>query len=385
MINTEFNLVAKKEKPTLTYNQKTFNKLIKTVKDLQIKQKETDRDLDIALQFYYASIKPDEAVLLQSVIERINIAYQFYKTPKNLSKAELKVFKEWLAEEVGEVFATGDFHEIPAEIKSIFKELNGVACEDEFAEELEATKDQIRERFKKLGIDIDLSDINASDPQEEIMRKIFLKMGQAASDNKNFNQENFSEAPKTKKQLEKELKKNAFEAMQAKSLSSIYKQLARALHPDLEQNIEQKIWKEELMKKLTTAYDDNDLYSLLTIEMEWMNRSAGKMQSQNDDELKVYNSILRDQVKELEATIDMLWMHPRYIPIQRFYNNKFDGISSLKKAHIELKKLIQNIQGNIARLKTPEVKIVFKEIIKELIKRQSFMPQEFMPCRCGSC
>jgi len=362
-------------------NQKTFNRLIQTVKDLQSQQDATNRDLDLALQFYYATIKPDEAALLQGITERITIAYQFYKTPKALSKNELKIFKMWLAGEVSKACSIPDFNEISAELKVIFKELNGFDYEEILAQELEATKDEIRERFKRDGIDVDLSDIKMHASHEEIMRNIFQKMGETA-----FEQMKTSrQAPKTKKQLEKELKKRAFEEMQKKSLSGMYKQLVRVLHPDLEQNPEQKIWKEELMKKLTIAYDHNDLYSLLTIEMEWMNRSAGKMQAQNDEELKMYNTILKDQVRELQAAIDMLVTHPRYIPIQRFYPDRFDGISTIQKQYNDLKKLIQKDKELILLLRTSEAKTIFKEIIGEQIEMQKIMSQRAMRCRCGSC
>lgn len=378
---TAFNIVGKKEKSALTHNHRTFNRLIKTLKDLQLEQEATNRDLDIALQFYYTDIKPDEAVLLQCGMERIKIAYQFYKAPQKFSKNELKTFKIWLAEEVSQFCKMHEPHELPDEIKEIFKELNGTDYKDIFTEESEEVRNRIQEEFKEAGIDVDLSDIDVNDPQEEIMRKVFLKLGQAKSEQ----QESGRQAKKTKKQLEKELKEQQFEETQAKSLNSIYKQLARVLHPDLEQNLEQRAWKEELMKKLTTAYKNHDLYSLLAIEMEWMNHSAGKMQSQNDEELKTYNTILRDQAKELQIAIDMLAMHPRYMPIQRFYNGKFDGVATLKKQHNELKKLIQKNKELILRLQTSEAKTIFRKIVQEQIEMQNFMKLGFMACTCGKC
>lgn len=117
MMNTTFNLVAKKEKSTLSHHHKTFNRLIKTVKDLQGQQETTNRDLDLTLQFYYTSIKPDEAVLLQCRMERTKIAYQFYKTPKSLSKDELKTFKVWLTEQVNQLCSTHDPHDLIGNLK----------------------------------------------------------------------------------------------------------------------------------------------------------------------------------------------------------------------------------------------------------------------------
>lgn len=378
MINTQFNVIAKKEKPILTSHQKTFNRLIKTVKDLQLKQEATSRDLDLALQFYYDTIKPDEVILSQALIERIKIAYRFYKSSNQLSKTERELFKMWLTDEVGQVCIMNDLSQMPDEIKKIFKELNGVDYKESLAEGMETLQERIQNEF---GMDVDLSDVDLQGSQDDILRNIFFKMGQAASDR----QQSFRETPKTKKQLERESKKQATEEMQSKSLHSIYKQLVRVLHPDLEQDSQKRAWKEELMKKLTTAYENNDLYSLLTIEMEWMNFSVGKMQSQNDEDLKIYNAILKDQIKELQISIDMLFMHPRNISIHRFYKNGFDGVSSLKKKASELKKLIQEIQEVIPRLQTQQAKTILKEIIEEQIVLQNFMPQGRIACQCGAC
>jgi len=198
-------------------------------------------------------------------------------------------------------------------------------------------------------------------------------------------QQTSGESKKTKKQLEKESKRQAVKDMQSKSLHTMYKQLVRVLHPDLERDNQKRTWKEELMKKLTVAYDSNDLYSLLTIEMEWMNSCAGKIRSQTDEDFKIYNTILKDQIQELQVGIDALFMHPRNLPLQRFYSSGFDGIPSLKKKAGALKNFIKEIQEMIPRLQTQQGKTILKKIIKEDIAVQNFMPQGFMACSCGAC
>ncbi len=379
MINAPVNTITKKEKSSLTSGQKTFNRLVKTIKDLQIKQEETIRDIDLALQFYYETMKPDEAILSQCFIERIKIAYQLYKKPKGLSKNERKPFETWLLEEIDQVYLMSTQSSIPNEIKDIFKELSGSNYETDLAAEMKELQERMQNEF---DMNVDLSDVNLEGSYDDVMKNIFFKLGQAASQRR----QNFKESPKTKKQLEKESKKQAIKDMQSKSLHAMYKQLVRVLHPDLERDSQKRAWKEELMKKLTVAYENNDLYSLLSIEMEWMNASAGKIESQhdNDQELKIYNAILKDQIKELQASISMLIMHPRNLPIQKFYSNGFDGISSLKKRAVELKNVIQEIQGMIPQLQTAQGKSIFKKIISQRAM-QNFMSQMRMSCQCGSC
>lgn len=110
--------------------------------------------------------------------------------------------------------------------------------------------------------------------------------------------------------------------MMRKGVGAIYKQLAKAIHPDLEQDLALKIEKEELMKKLTTAHEQNDLHTLLSLELEWMNRSENaydRVKLQTEDQLKIYNSILKKQIEDLEERIEDVFVHPKYISIFSFF------------------------------------------------------------------
>lgn len=357
-------------------HQKTFNRLIKKVQDLQKQQDKVACELDEALQFYYATVHPDELVLLQHLIERINIAYAFYKTAKGFSKNELEIFKSWLKDQVAQVCSMHKDNNLPTTIKDIFKDLHGAGYDDCFAQEVEDFKENFQEYFKDFfDEDIDLSDVDFAGSQEDITRNIFMKIGKTAS----ALQEKSRQAPKTKKQIEKASKAQALAQIQTKSLHSIYKRLARVLHPDLEQDIEKRILKEELMKQLTVAYKKEDLYALLKIETEWMNHSVDKMHSHDDNEIKIYNAILKDQIKELEMTNNMLLMHPRYMSIQGFYRYGFNGLSTLQQQHTALKQLIQEVQDMVSLLKTSQIKTIFKKIIKN----QTMVAKGI--CTCGNC
>ena len=215
------------------------------------------------------------------------------------------------------------------------------------------------------------------------MRNIFMKMGEAASE---F-QEKVRQAPKTKKQLEKEAKKQALEALQNKSLHTIYKQLARVLHPDLERDPEKRIFKEELMKKLTAAYDKDDLFALLQIEMEWMSHSVDAAQAHNDADIKLYNAILKEQVAELEMATAMLIMHPRYAALQKFYEDDFDGIATLRLKHMELEMVLKQVQKIIDALAGSRAKKAFEDLV-ETQRREKQMEatrRKVSSCSCGMC
>lgn len=373
MQNSHTSVNVKKGKNgTVPFHQKTFNRLIKRVQDLQDQQKRIDRELAEALQFYYATILPDESIFLQYLTERINICYECYKKAKGFSKDELKTLKTWLIAITNQACSLYESKDIPTTIKNIFEELNEVGYDECVAQESRELKEIFQKDFKNFfGEDIDLSDVDLADSPEDVVKSIFMKVGKVSSNL----QEKSRQASKTKKQIEKDAKKQALENMQAKTLDSMYKQLVRTLHPDLEQDIEKRTLKEELMKKLTVAYEKSDLYSLLKIEMEWMNLSVGKMQIHNDDEVKVYNAILKDQVQELETVNAMLLMHPRYVPIQRFYKNGFDSIDTLRQEYSELKRLTHEVQDMLSRLKISPVKTILEEVVQN----------KSIACTCGFC
>ena len=60
--------------------------------------------------------------------------------------------------------------------------------------------------------------------------------------------------------MEKEERTRQAEQLRNKSITSIYKQLAKVLHPDLEPDAERKQAKGTLMQELTAAYRNNDLH-----------------------------------------------------------------------------------------------------------------------------
>ncbi len=383
MLHNTLNVIFEKEESKLSHQHSTFNRLIKTIKDLQATQENTERDLDIALQFYLTHVKPEEEILRECKADVLIIAYQFYKNPTGLSNNELKKFAVWLTKKVNEFCANFDAHEVLAPIKEIFTDLNGFTYEEACAKEFEELRSTIQKDMQDSGINVDLSDISLEGSKSEIMQRILAKISAAKAQQKKSSR---TETRKSKKQLEKELKKQQFEEMQSKNLSVIYKQLVRVLHPDLEQDVEQKARKEEVMKKLTTAFKNNDIYSLLSIEMEWMNRSPGKIASQNDQDLKLYNTILKDQIKELQTTIDMLIMHPRYTPIQSFYANRFDGVSTLERQHAFLKINIKERKALTKQLQSPEkMVIIFKRIIKEASEAEKLQKKLSRSCACESC
>jgi hypothetical protein len=72
------------------------------------------------------------------------------------------------------------------------------------------------------------------------------------------------------------------------------------------------------MKKVTAAYAEKDLPTLLKLELEWVRAENKALDTLPDEELKLYIASLKEQVDALEQELHMLQIHPRYMEIADF-------------------------------------------------------------------
>jgi hypothetical protein len=309
-------------KTGLSKFQKRFNQLKKKIVNLRNRLNQTETILDKGLQFFQIEVVPVKDALRDAISDLVKVLYQCHKNPKGLSKKQKSHLKALIVINCKEVLAlSSSIDEVDLEIQEIFKEIEGFDCHSVHYNPLEKDKEMLTEMCKDLNLDIDLDSIDLANNQEAIFAKIFEAMAEARKKQEAESPE--ESKPESEKEIQKELKAKELEKIQKEGVGGLYKKLAKALHPDLEQDKDLKIEKEELMKRLTAAYQNNDLHGLLSIEVEWFNRtesdeSEGKLPS--DEQLKIFNSLLKDQADELEAVINMTIYHPRYYSLQQFIN-----------------------------------------------------------------
>ncbi|WP_291722410.1 hypothetical protein [Bernardetia sp.] len=96
-----------------------------------------------------------------------------------------------------------------------------------------------------------------------------------------------------------EKKEKPFDTAQA--LRLLYTRLAKDLHPDLEQDEKRKTEKNEVMRRLTEAYKNEDLYELLQIQFEYnADSSENYTEALPEEQLSVINETLLSQIKKLQ-------------------------------------------------------------------------------------
>lgn len=188
---------------------------------------------------------------------------------------------------------------------------------EEMGEGFDYLRAMMEETAREAGIEVDLSDIDLRQNPEEGMRKLHerLAAATAAAAARPLSRK------QTKSQLERERKQRAVEEAKQRDLKTIYKQLAKVLHPDLETNPDLRANKEEWMKRLTSAHAAGDLRELLRIEMEWLGEESSNLAAAGDEKLKVYSLILKEQIDAVKSRTFTLIDEPQYSSLRRIMDD----------------------------------------------------------------
>jgi len=178
-------------------------------------------------------------------------------------------------------------------------------------------RQEIEAMLNDFGIEIDLSELRPGVSDETLAAKAAEISGHVREAEENWRSSN-RPRPKTRRQMQREEQLRQAEELRKKTVASLYKQLARVLHPDLELDPALREQKQILMQELTVAYRNNDMHTLLRLELEWIAREEGNLERLSDDKLAIYNQTLKEQVADLRRELYELPCHPRYQPIAEF-------------------------------------------------------------------
>ena len=340
-------VIVKKTKQALSKNQQTFNRYVKKIEKLQIDLQQTEKILEEKLVFYGQQIHPLEQEMLLVLKKLAKQLFAFYKGNMPISKADRNILKEIIANQLNKIMSLNQ-EPLDEELKKIFKAVEGISYEKAKEEDFEMIKEEVAGMFEDFGLDINLNGMYSNMTEEEMINKIREMQDKIKESMENRDNENPSQKRKrTKKQMEREERERQVEEARKKNITSIYRQLAKVLHPDLEQDAGIRAEKETLMKKLTEAYQNNDLHTLLRLELIWVQKEENNPEQLTQEKLGIYNQVLKEQVQDLEHEIMALSNHPRFSPLQKFCNFfipvKMINLFKIKK---EINEMIEGIQAS---------------------------------------
>ena len=313
----DLTLVAPRDQP-LTKAQQIFNRLIKRIEALRAKIESETRRLDNLLAYYGKHLHPrmQRHTELRKTLARTLATFLDNKRLKG--KKARSTLCDLIADQLDAIVAEDGWLS-DDDLRALFQRVSGEDFEEVAREQFEQERQEMESMFNELGVDIDLSDMKPG-MSEAAMAAKAAEMKTRLQEKIEEQQQSFTPPPrrKTARQLEREKREKLTEELRKKTVATMYKQLARVLHPDLELDPERRRQKEGLMQELTVAYSNNDMHTLLKLEMEWIQREEGEIDRLTEEKLAVYNETLKEQVQDLEQELRELPCHPRYHPIAVF-------------------------------------------------------------------
>ncbi|AYA36083.1 hypothetical protein D3Y59_02815 [Hymenobacter oligotrophus] len=162
---------------------------------------------------------------------------------------------------------------------------------------------------------------------------------------------------KSKQEREQEAAARALAADQKRlqaGTKAVYRQLARANHPDLERDPELARQKTERMQRITRAYEADDLYALLQLLAE---HRQGDSDAESDELLMRYTRALQQQQTELKLRLQQLKFGDR---------NAFMGTG--KKQEAELRQVKRSLRGEAEYLDLVQKAVQDPENLRQLLR-----------------
>lgn len=287
-------------KKSLSKNQQAFNRLTSRITNLRAEIEQMSNRLNQLSAVYNEEIGPAVKELALNKIALAKTLSAKYKT-LTLTEKQQEEVEHVIFDLLDDAFAAVS---PDAESKKLYEDVSEISYEETLKEQKEDMKEELQdELYDMFGIEIDMSDFDDTpEGYAKFQERIKIEIDQQSQKNKN--------RKKSKKQLEKEVRLLQEEEVKKRSVRSIYMSLAKLLHPDTEMDQTLKKEKEEIMKDVTKAYNENDLSSLLKLELRWVAKENDHLEKLTDDTLKIYIAVLKTQVKELEMEKAMQLNNP---------------------------------------------------------------------------
>ncbi len=363
----ELLFVASAEAP-LRPVQHEFNRLMKQLESAQRKQASERVRLDQVLDRCIRELMPLLEKLHRADRDLIFAGMAALNTAK-LTKNRRKWFADLISGKASDLLSdsAGLNADDVERLQAVVDDLGPCLMEQNekmnVKEDLDYIRTMLEQMAKNAGIDLDISDIDMESDPDEIQRQFRERMRSAFKE-AGENSPKSSQRKSTKSQLEKQARLKQQEEAKKRDFKTLYKQLAKALHPDLEIDPLLKSHKETWMKRLTSAYSNGDLHDMLRIEMEWLGEEAGNLAKAGDDKLKVYCTVLKEQIASLKDQTAMLIHEPQYGPLSRFIDPAYGYMTAPSRIKLELEDEIALHQDMLKTMRTNDSRR--REMINDL-------------------
>ncbi len=289
---------------TFTKAQQAFNRLSKRIQKLE-KELAAFRtaadDVRRRVQTDYRPLQKQHDALRAELVPVLDTAY---RQEKKLSTQERTKIRQLLADAFTDLPAKGH-PDLKPILDAYAPDPDAQAAAAQGAAHDRATADLMREMMElQYGIRFDPNvDISTPERFQQYANQLLAEQSARLEAEEAANAARRAARKKSAKQLAAEARKEAEEKATTQSVRALYRDLVKALHPDLEPDEAEKIRKTALLQRVTAAYENNELLTLLRLQLELQRLDPAHLETLADAQLAPYNKLLRDQVTELEQTL----------------------------------------------------------------------------------
>lgn len=351
--------VPARAKTGLSRLQQTFNRLVRQVETLERDIERATGEWNHWLEYYATRLHPLESQIAKARKDVVRLLLLFLGKHQKLTPAQRRDLRAILRDQLQAILdADGEWSD--DDLERAYHDLASSAPPDLRDVLFAAMRDELASFVQQAGLDVDLSDLHSRMSSADVYRKL----GEIAD------QLEDATPPQPRKQnarqIAREQREREAEELRAKHLGTLYRQLAKLLHPDLEQDPARRQEKEAAMKELTTAYRANDLHALLRMEIQFISREQADAARLSDRKLSLYVSVLREQVASLKETLHSLGHHPRYSPLRRYLSPfearpHFNGPATLQRLRV----ILLTLEASLARLRGPDARAEVVSVIQD--------------------
>lgn len=341
------------QKDILTKEQKKFNSFIKKVKELKLKIELGKEKNQWLLTKGMEIIAPE--VVKEGELEKELVRFLDNSEHRNsLSKKLREKLDEIVVELLNSIMNNGLVSS--DDMIPIYEKYSEKSYEEEIEEQKNQAKDMMFNFAKDMfGVDLEDEDIeNFGTFEEAVKAKTAAKEAEEeANGNKRQKTAKQAAAAEAEKELEKKL---------SQSTKQIYMQLVKEFHPDKAKDEEDELRRTEILQNLNNAYAADDLLALLEMQISLINTNQYDLTALPDATLKLYNTLLKRQVEELQQ--QEMYVNPNFNgnPFSDF--NKTTEALSIKA----MKRSVEELMDSQNRLKYTLKSIRDVKGFKEFVK-----------------
>jgi hypothetical protein len=327
-IESSIVLITQNDKQDLSKAKKLFNKLVKQIDNQKKELSEWQTIMPIYQNKYSTEFLPLIKKMDECHEELIYLLDNAYEDNK-ITKRERVTISDLICSMAPDLIINNESDRL--------KQIYDKYSDSNFDTQKQNAQDDIKLMMKDIfNIDIGEDDIDFSSP-ESLLAKVAQKMK-----HKLEQEENKKEWPKRKKSAKtlakEETQKQEIQEI-SQSIKDVYRQLASSLHPDKEQDPQEKIRKTALMQNINVAYKNKDLLTLLELQLEVEQINQSTIDNMPEMRIMHYNRVLTDQSYELKQEI---------LGIKQAMQFKF---STLEDKVMSPKKIIESLNVEIGLIK----------------------------------